>query len=229
MSIALLIGSNFNKKMIGTYIEKFFFTDKGYFNWIAITSIIAIGTFIWTIWFNNKKYKADLVSKGRIDWMNQVRPLYAQYLAAVPKYMCLYNKAMVDGDKLAKESLDDKMDEIKRLYEMFWEKSYVNIKIVVQNISMMKKNEKLYLYGAGRAAQELLGILAENDISIDGVFVTNIKNSAKTILGHKVLGIDTYVQSDKSTMFLVAITKKYVGNTIELLRSKGIENIIYVC
>ena len=32
MSIALLIGSNFNKKMIGTYIEKFFFTDKGYFN-----------------------------------------------------------------------------------------------------------------------------------------------------------------------------------------------------
>lgn len=120
-------------------------------------------------------------------------------------------------------------DEIKRLYEMFWEKSYVNIKIVVQNISMMKKNEKLYLYGAGRAAQELLGILAENDISIDGVFVTNIKNSAKTILGHKVLGIDTYVQSDKSTMFLVAITKKYVGNTIELLRSKGIENIIYVC
>ena len=101
MSIALLIGSNFNKKMIGTYIEKFFFTDKGYFNWIAITSIIAIGTFIWTIW---------------IDWMNQVRPLYAQYLAAVPKYMCLYNKAMVDGDKLAKESLDDKMDEIKRLY-----------------------------------------------------------------------------------------------------------------
>lgn len=116
MSIALLIGSNFNKKMIGTYIEKFFFTDKGYFNWIAITSIIAIGTFIWTIWFNNKKYKADLVSKGRIDWMNQVRPLYAQYLAAVPKYMYLYNKAMVDGDKLAKESLDDKMDEIKRLY-----------------------------------------------------------------------------------------------------------------
>lgn len=48
--------------------------------------------------------------------MNQVRPLYAQYLAAVPKYMYLYNKAMVDGDKLAKESLDDKMDEIKRLY-----------------------------------------------------------------------------------------------------------------
>lgn len=28
MSIALLIGSNFNKKMIGTYIEKFFLLIK---------------------------------------------------------------------------------------------------------------------------------------------------------------------------------------------------------
>lgn len=111
-----LLNNNSNFKIIVFYAEKLFFTDKGYFNWIAITGIIAIGTFIWTIWFNNKKYRADLISKTRIDWMNQVRPLYAQYIAAVPHYMFLYNKAMVDGDKRATEVLTEQMDEIKRLY-----------------------------------------------------------------------------------------------------------------
>lgn len=111
-----LVNNNSNFKIVVSYAEKLFFTNKGYFNWIAITGIIAIGTFIWTIWFNNKKYRADLISKTRIDWMNQVRPLYAQYIAAVPHYMFLYNKAMVHDDKSAIEVLTEQMDEIKRLY-----------------------------------------------------------------------------------------------------------------
>lgn len=48
--------------------------------------------------------------------MNQVRPLYAQYIAAVPYYMFLYNKAMVHDDKSAREVLTEQMDEIRRLY-----------------------------------------------------------------------------------------------------------------
>ncbi|WEB66520.1 hypothetical protein [Limosilactobacillus fermentum] len=113
-----LLNNNSNFKIVVSYAEKLFFTNKGYFNWIAITGIIAIGTFIWTIWFNNKKYRADLISKTRIDWMNQVRPLYAQYIAAVPHYMFLYNKAMVghDHDERANEVLTEQMDEIRRLY-----------------------------------------------------------------------------------------------------------------
>lgn len=110
------LNNNSNFKIVVSYVEKLFFTNKGYFNWIAITGIIAIGTFIWTIWFNNKKYRADLISKTRIDWMNQVRPLYAQYIAAVPHYMFLYNKAMVGHDERAIEVLTEQMDEIKRLY-----------------------------------------------------------------------------------------------------------------
>lgn len=111
-----LLNNNSNFIILVSYAEKLFFTNKGYFNWIAITGIIAIVTFIWTIWFNNKKYRADLISKTRIDWMNQVRPLYAQYIEAVPHYMFLYNKVMVGHDKRAKEVLTEHMDEIRRLY-----------------------------------------------------------------------------------------------------------------
>lgn len=96
--------------------QMLFFTKEGRFNWLSVTSIIAIVTFIWSFIYNRKKLKADLVSKARIDWMNQVRPLLAEYLAAVPKYMYMYNKVTLDHDEDTRSALDDKMDEIKRLY-----------------------------------------------------------------------------------------------------------------
>lgn len=61
----------------------FFNTDKGHFNWVFVTSIVAICTFIWTIWFNSKKYKADLVSKTRIEWLQEIRELYGKYIEAI--------------------------------------------------------------------------------------------------------------------------------------------------
>lgn len=127
------------------------------------------------------------------------------------------------------EMLDD---AVRIMYEILWERKptfFVNTEAVVQNINRMAQNDKIYIYGAGNAARELLDILGEHDIAIDGVFVTNTKNSVKTLLGHKVMGIETFESNDNNVLFLVAITEKYIGNTINLLRSKGIENIIYVC
>lgn len=111
-----LLNNNSNFIILVSFADKLFFTNDGYFNWIAITGIMAILTFICTFIFNYKKYRADLISKARIDWMNQVRPLYAQYIAAVPHYMFLYNKAMVGHDERANEVLTEQMDEIRRLY-----------------------------------------------------------------------------------------------------------------
>lgn len=93
----------------------------------------------------------------------------------------------------------------------------------------MNQDKKIYVYGAGKAAKELLEILTEHDVAIDGVFVTDMKNSSKTLLGHRVLSIEDCNCSDKNALFLVAITQKYVGNVIELLCEKGFKNIIYVC
>ncbi len=157
-----------------------------------------------------------------------------EFRYATIKYLIrIYNEIVYLREELKYHIVPELFnDEIKRLYNMLWGDRYLNYisrESIVLNIEKMMQSKRLYIYGAGRAAQELLVILEKYDISIDGVFVTNIENSAKTILGHKVLGIDTYVPSDKSTMFLVAITKKYVGNVIDLLWSKGIENIIYVC
>ncbi len=96
--------------------QALFTTKQGRFNWLSVTALVAIVTLICSMIYNKKKLKADLISKARIDWMTEVRPLLAEYLAAVPKYMFMYNKATLDHDKKAISALDDKMDEIKRLY-----------------------------------------------------------------------------------------------------------------
>lgn len=163
MNIEILASSGKHKILI--YLGKLFLTDKGYFNWVAITSLIAIVTFIWTVWFYNKKYRADLISKARIDWMSEVRPLFAEYLAAVPKYMFMYNKATLDHDKDAAAALDDKMDEIKRLYyelNLYIPNNDSN-KIVLRDIELLwgelSNIIRYYNYGSKR---NLFGCKANN-------------------------------------------------------------------
>jgi|GEM_PF-6102670 len=66
-------------------------------------------------WVYSKKFKADLISKSRIEWMNQVRPLIAKYVAAVPMYIYMYNRYSIENNGSLKK-LNYKMDEIEKLY-----------------------------------------------------------------------------------------------------------------
>lgn len=133
-----IIVSEVSKINFNNFIKCIFFTDKGYFNWVAITSIIAILTLIWTILFNSKKYKADLIANGRKEWINSSRPLVAEFLTEVSKYMFdyqtfrinfAYEPNSLNSEELAKlkieyekqkqakiECLSEKMKQIRNLY-----------------------------------------------------------------------------------------------------------------
>jgi len=151
--------------------------------------------------------------------------------ATVYYFMCMYNEVSNIRKKMKYdidiEALDDSG---KKIYALFWGKmKYINIKKVMQKLNEIVQCGQLYIYGAGRAANELLEFLAEYDVAIDGIFVTDVEKNPKTLLGHRIKGINEYTYNGRRALFLVAITKAYVGNTMELLNSKGIENIIYVC
>ena len=96
--------------------QSIIFTDKGLFNWAAITSIGAILTFIWSIWFNNKKYKSDLVTKERIQWMTEAQPLVAKFISLVPAYIFKYELFAVDNEKAQRDDWAKKMKEIRETY-----------------------------------------------------------------------------------------------------------------
>lgn len=97
-------------------LKLLFITDKGSFNWVAVTSIVAILTLIWSVVFNTRKYKSDLITKERIQWMTEARPLVAKFISLVPAYVYEYELFAVDNEIDKRDDLAKRMKEIRETY-----------------------------------------------------------------------------------------------------------------
>lgn len=78
------------------FFNHFFVDSDNKFNWIGITSVLAIISLTFTAWDSRRKFKADLISKSRIKWINEFRKIVAEYLQQVSEYwllMAKYNKS----------------------------------------------------------------------------------------------------------------------------------------
>ncbi|MCP8850831.1 hypothetical protein [Latilactobacillus sakei] len=58
------------------YIKFLFVTPKG-FNWVGVTSLVALISFTFTAWDSRRKINADLISKSRVQWIKEVRNMTA--------------------------------------------------------------------------------------------------------------------------------------------------------
>lgn len=182
------------------------------------------------------RQKSAVHLEGHLVCMNEIlkkdiKHSSMEFRYATIKYLIrIYTEIISISQKLnacvEKEMLGESLGN---LYEMLQGKSYVNLETIGKSMDAIAQSRKLYIYGAGNAAKELLKILIERDIAIDGVFVTDTANSNKNLLGHRVLPIDDCDCRNEDALFLVAITAKYVGNVVELLHNKGYDNVIYVC
>ena len=63
-----------------------FFDKNGGFQWVGITSLVALFTFIYSIYSNNKKNKYEIISKERIRWINEIKQQVAELLTSLNKY-----------------------------------------------------------------------------------------------------------------------------------------------
>ncbi len=64
------------------YVGSFLFvTDKNKMNWIGLTGIIAIAGLIYNFYDGRRRFRGDIRSKSRIDWMVTVRTLVAEFLS----------------------------------------------------------------------------------------------------------------------------------------------------
>ena len=106
---------NLVSESLSKILLAFFTTSGGKFNWLSITSLIAIGTFAWSIYYNKKKLRADLISKTRLEWMDKVRTLYAKFIEDFGRYKYVYDAFFVENEG-EKSELITLMDEIRKTY-----------------------------------------------------------------------------------------------------------------
>lgn len=77
-----------------------FFDKNGDFQWVGITSIVAILTFGYSIYSTNKKNRYDVVSKERIRWIDEVKQQITELLVLMNAY---YDIVQNCGEKCSLE------------------------------------------------------------------------------------------------------------------------------
>lgn len=71
----------FKHHEFGNVINKIFINSEGRFEWAGVTALGAMGTLLSTIVLTIYKNRSDLVSKSRIEWLNNVKSLTSEYLS----------------------------------------------------------------------------------------------------------------------------------------------------
>ena len=97
-----------------SFFKILFVTDKG-FQWVSITAIVGLGTFIYNIYSTRKNNYYNTVSKARIEWIKEHRNNIAKLILDCDK--CLFKlKELVYLKENGKEKeISFKEDELSKL------------------------------------------------------------------------------------------------------------------
>ena len=91
------------------------FVDKdGNFIWLGITSILAIVTLTFNAWDRRRQFKADLISKSRIKWIESVRVTVTELLYCYNQYW----SAQLKGDETTPESYQEEKNLILKQIDL---------------------------------------------------------------------------------------------------------------
>lgn len=113
LSIAIWAMINLNSlRFVGSFL---FVTDKNKMNWIGLTGIIAIAGLIYNFYDGRRRFRGDIRSKSRIDWMKNVRPLVANYVTNISNYMYFYHLHATSKDNKRRQELNAILTERMRL------------------------------------------------------------------------------------------------------------------
>ncbi|MDV8935941.1 hypothetical protein [Leuconostoc sp.] len=101
-------------------VQVIFFTKDNQLNGVGTASALSVLLLAVNVWDGRRKAKKDLLSKSRIEWMTIVRPLIANYVTHVSKYMYLYYLFAFDRNPNTKneknKELTEKMEQIRSEY-----------------------------------------------------------------------------------------------------------------
>lgn len=99
------------------WLEFFFETGNGNFQWVGISALIASISLVISANNNRRKLNADLVSQSRISWLSDIREVFSNYIQSVNEY----NKILESGDTTDVEGnyssdYNEKLDNVRHFY-----------------------------------------------------------------------------------------------------------------
>lgn len=100
----------------------------------------------------------------------------------------------------------------------------VYIELNADDLNILKKYPKIHLYGAGKAAGDIINILKKNNLEIIDILVT--ERTTKSYQGISVVSIGEMEPFDEEDIVVIATTEKYHQEIKCLLLKYGMNNIL---
>ncbi len=94
-----------------------------------------------------------------------------------------------------------------------------------EQMSVLRNSEYIILYGAGRAAVEILDVLKEKNLSADAVAVTELKGNPDCLRGIPLFRINDLLTHKEDTVIL-GVSDLYSNEVAALLEQYGFQTII---
>lgn len=164
------------------------FSSNGRFDWYALSAFIAGLTYLTNSAYNRKKFRADLISKSRIEWLQIVRNTMAEYLAKAQMYLFIYKEYFL-------ESRDDDEVNLSRLNKY--------------GEDLDRLQNKLYLYISDNKGNTELNTKIGNVTS----YLNNLPKPAKSNNGFS--NLETFTLKDNVIVELRACSREYIKNEWE--------------
>lgn len=95
-------------------------------------------------------------------------------------------------------------------------------------LDYVRSYNNVVVYGAGKAARQVILYLQNNEIIVSAVVVTETQTNAKEFCGIKVYSIQESAKFLTDSVVIVGVTSKYADKIVTQLTSGGVENIITI-
>lgn len=97
-----------------------------------------------------------------------------------------------------------------------------------EKIEKLKETKYIIVFGAGRAAMDIIQTLQKENISIYAVAVSNVEVSSKVICGLDVSEIKSLLEYRSIATIVIGVTRKYCNEVKEQLLSMGFSHLMLI-
>lgn len=109
---------------------------------------------------------------------------------------------------------------------IYVEKDTEYLSLSIQQIEKIKKENQIVVFGAGKAAMDIVNILKRRNMEIDAIAVSDVDSNPRKFCGIRVDLMDNIAREMKDAIVIIGVTKKYRKEILDDLKKLGFKNVI---